>query len=1263
MLKLIKKYALLLIVLLPLMSLAETDLADKPLLAGSSVPGNVALTISAEFPTALTYAYTASYTQSVEYIGYFDANKCYIYSTANHYFTPSGAASSHKCSGKWSGNFLNWATMQSLDPFRQTLTGGNRVVDTSSVTVLEKAWSSGQGGYKNRSKSISGGTLISQSTPFSGWSNFYIRIDMLGNKMWYSGTTSPNVTTADTLAEVAGTSVIADTVADSSSAATNKIYEKYTRVMVCDSSAGVEANCFKYPNGNFKPIGLIQKNAMKLRFAAFGYLADPTYATDNGYTGTYSAAGQTRNQALQGGVLRAKMASLGPLKPNPGGLDLDNSAASEWDANTGVFKINPDSTSASTTATNNGLAVSAVPNSGVINYLNKFGSTAGKYKVFDRTAELYYAAIRYFKNLENVPEYTDMAGYSTAEKQVLIDGFPVIKTSGSDSDDPVKYSCQANFIIGIGDNNTYNTSGGNGNLPGSLSFSGTLPAKVVADTSVDVSVATNRVGALQGLGNIGNGNTRLMAGLAFDSHTRDIRPADADMPGVQTVSTYWLDVLESGYVANNQYVLATKFGGFDVPSGYNSCSTSATCATPPTIPSTTTGDLTWDKNGDGKPDNYFEANNPAAMTAGLEKAFADILSKLSGSSNTLAVPSPSIQSGSMSFATSYSADTWSGNVIGNTVTFSNGAPLETVAWNASDKLNTQAAGTGWSTGRYIATSVCSNGASGTKNCTGTPFRPGNLTSLMSNFAFNTSTSNATDQTNIINFIRGDASNTGALGAANLRKRAHILGDIVNSKVVAIGPPRSTYSDTFNPGYSNFMEVNKTRPTVAYVGANDGMLHAFNGAANGGNELFAYIPNALIKGPTNTPSDNGLAALANPSYNHRYFVNSTPYVKDVNFGGGDNDWHTILIGGLGKGGKSYYALDVTNPSAMSNEANLSTKVLWEFSHEDLGYTYGRPLVVKTKKYGWTVIFGSGYNNTDGKGYFFLVNPKTGELLEKIATGSGSTLNDAGLAHVSAFVADQRSFETDAAYAGDLLGNVWRLDLSTAGPTPAPIKIAAFGASQPITVSPVIEVETSTLKRYVFVGTGRILADSDANNTQEQALYAILDGTQSKPFTSSTLPSGVSYPIGPSVMVDNTNSLTSGGATATASQPMGYYIKLGNSGGAPYRFNIDMASSTGVLVFVVNSLNANDPCSPTGDNKTYAISYGTGRSVLLNINNTVVPNIVGKGLATSVSFFREYGTKDVRINISNDVGESSNTKIDTSGAMGFQQLNWRELPTSD
>lgn len=1223
MIKNINKLLVLSALVFPLFSMAATDLADKPILTGNSVQGNVAITISAEFPTALGSAYQGVYDNAIDYIGYFDNIKCYDYkgdvNVELRYFQPRVVpAGNHQCAVNtaWSGNFLNYALTQTIDPLRKALTGGHRSVDIIGLTVLEKAYASGQGGGVNSPSIANNANLY---TPFN-WSSVNVRIAGLGKK--FRITRAGNLNNAGI--EI-GTTAVAAIPALPANA---DIYEFYARANVCVAGL-LENNCTQY-GANNKPTGQIQKNSKKLNFAAFGYLNDD-------------------NKLRDGGVLRAKMAPLGPLVVVPGGVDAVN-LNSEWDAATGIFNTNPDPVDA---------AASGVTNSGVINYLNKFGLTAGTYKTYDSVSELLYTASRYYRNKGNVASYT--SGLNPA----MIDGFPVITAWN----DPIKYSCQANFIIGIGDTNTWNDA----NVPGSTSRGPdepALPAEVIADlgdgdmstaataivNNLNAATATNRVGVLQGTPaplsnfNTGAGNARYyMAGIAYDLHTRDIRP---DFAGKQTVTTYWLDVLESGFRNDggnrfNQFYLTAKYGGFDVPSTFD----------PYNAATVMTGVTTWDKNGDGDPDNYYRANNPAAMISGLDKAFTDILSKLSGSSNTFAIASPSVISGSMSFATSYKADNWTGNVVGNTVTFSGDLPIETLAWNAQAKLDAQSAGAGWSNARKITTSTCVKGTDDTQVCLGTPFRPANLTALLSNFS-----AVASDQANVVDFLRGDASNTGSSGTASFRSRDSVLGDIVNSKVVAVGPPRALYTEDFNPGYIAFKFANAARSTVAYVGANDGMLHAFNGVPSGGNELFAYLPNAVITGPTNTPYDNGVGTLAKSSYDHKYFVDATPAIQDVKFA--DDTWHSVLIGGLGKGGKAYYALDVTNPAGISSEASLSTKVLWEFTHKNMGYTYDTPLVVKTAKYGWTAILTSGYNNVDGKGYFFLVDPQTGDLLETIPTGEGTIASDAGLAHVNAFVADARNSLADAAYAGDALGNLWRLDLTASGtdPIPAPTKIATFGTNQPITTSPLIEIDKATLKRYVFVGTGRILADSDVNSTQIQSFYAILDGNQSQPFNASTLPSNGSFPVGRSQMVDNSTTITTTGVIADNSKPMGYYIDLGNESGSPYRINVEMVSSTGVVAFAANSLGG-DACNPSGKNKLYAVAYGSGKSAILNASGSIIASYSGSGLATNVSFFRKEGNTTSRISISNDSGGSDSIQVNPSSATGFTPLNWRELPSSD
>ncbi|MEY8877536.1 MAG: hypothetical protein AB9M60_13580, partial [Leptothrix sp. (in: b-proteobacteria)] len=181
---------------------AAIDLADLPLFAGTQVPGNLALALSVEWPTASTPAYpsSVSYSAASTYYGYFDPAKCYVYTSvynstaadySSSYFAPYGAASSHACSSSaskslWSGNYLNWATTHTMDAFRWALTGGNRDVDTSTSTILAKTWHSGDGSHASiyPDKKLSSG--VSGATPFN-WSSVSTRIWNGGIRMWFTG--------------------------------------------------------------------------------------------------------------------------------------------------------------------------------------------------------------------------------------------------------------------------------------------------------------------------------------------------------------------------------------------------------------------------------------------------------------------------------------------------------------------------------------------------------------------------------------------------------------------------------------------------------------------------------------------------------------------------------------------------------------------------------------------------------------------------------------------------------------------------------------------------------------------------------------------------------------------------------------------------------------------------------------------------------------------------------------------------------------------
>jgi type IV pilus assembly protein PilY1 len=1239
----------------------QVPLADQPVFTNTTVPGNMALALSVEFPTAVSVAHTdSSYNTTKVYQGYFDPNKCYLYNysttEAQRYFYPAGLASSLACTGgddsKWSGNFLNWLTMQTIDPFRWALTGGYRVVDTATDTQLEKAWASGQGGAGNfPDRSISTTSIVANATPFN-WTSMKVRIQGLGNKMRFTQSGDNNSGTPTDYDPGSSVAISGSTV-----------YEVSVRVRVCDTSAaagGLEPNCTAYPAGNYKPEGLMQQYSNIFRFSAFGYLNDGNLQRD-------------------GGVLRARQKFVAPMMPRPGSTDIANPKA-EWDSNTGVMLVNPDSADATDTTTIFGVAVA---NSGVLNYLNKFGQiTPGSYKTYDPVGELYYAALRYYKNLGNVPEWTSMTGASTATKTTWIDGFPVI----TNWDDPIQYWCQRNMILGIGDVNTHADK----NVPGNAGSSNepTKPAAVTADTSVNAVTATNKLGVLHGLGsslgtqeNYGgccNNNSALMAGLAFDANTLDIRPDDASKPqtaGKQTVQTYWLDILEyQTYKKNNQYYLAAKYGGFKAPNTFNPYTQTAD------IPTNwwTTNNQTVGSGSDAqaRPDNYFVASQPDSMVSGLRAAFAKASSDLKSYTTSFATTLPQVAlSGTASYGAQYDAGTWTGDVRANDVSFdaTTGAPTLTPQWSFSNKLATQISGTGWDTGRRIVTWNTNTNAA-------VPFRYTSLSTAQQN-ALDTIYRSGNDGSDFLNYLRGDPTHEESSAATTsshmYRNRTDPVGDIVGSRLRPVGKPSATYSDAANPGYSTFKSTWTNRATMLYVGTNAGLLHAINGATtgSGGQEVFAYVPGDMYLGPSGSPGVDGLVARGDPNFTHKPMVDGPPVVYDIDLGrtmdnagttlGNTTNWKSVLVGSLGKGGKSYFAIDVTDPSVMTTETAVAGKVLWEFRHTDLGFTFGAPSAVKTRKWGWVLVFGSGYNNTDGKGYFFFVNPRNGALLEKVSTGAGSTSSQAGLAHVQPYVLDRTDGTAESIYAGDLLGNLWRLDVTPAsGAYAAPVKLAelrnANNQALPVTSRPLVVVHPRLNRRFITVGTGRLLHSTDVNSTQKQVFAAILDGTGSAMGTSAGLPSGVTYPI----QMSNLQQVTD------FTQPMalnfstdsGWWADMGQgANNLGWRVITDPTSFFGIVTWV-SMLPNGDACSPAGTSRVYSVDVGTAESQLVDSNNnnmaysTAMPSVV-----------IDQGTYSVngvpRLLVGDDGGRTGILKRRTPSGMGLRRLNWRELPVAD
>jgi len=532
----------------------------------------------------------------------------------------------------------------------------------------------------------------------------------------------------------------------------------------------------------------------------------------------------------------------------------------------------------------------------------------------------------------------------------------------------------------------------------------------------------------------------------------------------------------------------------------------------------------------------------------------------------------------------------------------------------------------------------------------------------------------TTPTQYLDYLRGDQTNevgsTVSGSTKSLRKRTVLLGDIVDAALTPVAAPIQTFSDSNDPGYITFKTTAATRPTMVYAGANDGMLHGFLGS--NGMEQFAYIPSALFSGPNNTPLVDGLEALGNPAYSHHNYVDATPINYDIDlnntYGSGTSSpsWATLLIGGLGKGGKSFYALNVTDPTTMTTESGAAGNVKWEFTDPTMGYSYGAPVVIKTVKYGWVAIFTSGYNNSDGYGYVYFVNPSTGALLEKVKTPSTSS----GLTQASAFVVNYADDTADSLYVGDLNGQLWRFDLTQTGPTPSaqtgpptsaypqPTLLAtltdAYGNPQPITTAPLIEIHPISRKRYVMVGTGQLLAASDESSTQTQSFYAIIDGTGG---AGGFLP--VSTPITRASLSQISDSNLTGGAVISSSH--GWFTDLGNdtTSGVGWRIILNPQAYNGIVVFTDLLTVVTDPCAPTGKSRIYALNYGTATSVLQ-------PNVSFDSYANQVINVRitgANGNPEIVAGFSNASTPPVTVPSDLTQPLATRILNWREIPTAD
>ncbi len=457
---------------------------------------------------------------------------------------------------------------------------------------------------------------------------------------------------------------------------------------------------------------------------------------------------------------------------------------------------------------------------------------------------------------------------------------------------------------------------------------------------------------------------------------------------------------------------------------------------------------------------------------------------------------------------------------------------------------------------------------------------------------------------LVDYLRGvktleqDQTPAGQSRDGRFRSRSSLLGDIVNS-VPAVAGPKDDYGfsalgGALGTSYRGYLTTKRARSPAVFIGANDGMLHAFDGRkVGGGGELFAFIPKS-VRGK--------LAELANPEYAHQYYVDGESNIGDAFLG----SWKTILVGSPGAGGRGVFALDIGNPGAFT-----ASDVMWEQTGADdgdIGQSIGKAQIVLAEDNNWYAIFGNGYNSVNGNPVLMIVNLASGAITRKIVADDGGTFSNG----LSPILALDKNFngKVDTVYGGDLRGNLWKFDLST-GPTGGSV---AFGG-QPLYVArdaaptPQRQPITSGLEvaagpdggDIIYFGTGRYLLEGDNATPPDppiQTFYGVLDNN-STAITGGRAVLKQQTINGQTVTGSLTARTTTTGAADFTIQ-RGFYIDLAvDSGSGPDAKGERFVGTPRVQsgdVFFTTFQPSGDICKPGGDNFIYGLNAITGASAL-------------------------------------------------------------------
>ncbi|WP_052691956.1 pilus assembly protein [Teredinibacter purpureus] len=697
---------------------------------------------------------------------------------------------------------------------------------------------------------------------------------------------------------------------------------------------------------------------------------------------------------------------------------------------------------------------------------------------------------------------------------------------------------------------------------------------------------------------------------------------------------------------------------------------------------------------------YVAAQTPEEVLSSLTAALSEISSR-DAASASVATSTGQISSSTAVFQAQFNSGDWSGRLYSFPLKADDSVDILNPNWQAGTVLD----GLNFDTGRAI---ISNNGTTGITfrfpsdyaTLSASDFTHAQLSELLVDAPYSLATGDTTEKSanqafgeSLINYLRGDRSNEG-VSAGDFRPRSSVLGDIVDSDPKYVSQPSFFYPETLeSSSYSSFRKTHENRKAMVYVGANDGMLHAFD-AANG-KELMSYVPSTIL---------GELHALTDPAYFHKFFVNAAPTIVDAHFSG---SWHTVLAGALGRGGQGVFGLDVTNPAGFS-EANAASIFLWEFDDTDdadMGYSYSEPSIAKMANGKWVAVFGNGYNNTEadgaasttGNSVLYIVDLGTGAVIKKIDTGVGSATTPNGMA-TPALVDVDNDYVVDYIYAGDLYGNMWKFDVTdtnstnwdvawVSGTTKKPLFATATG--QAITTRPAVGLHPDEDGQMIYFGTGKYIETDDNNSLGEpdQSFYGIWDQNESVAtglpvISSDLLLQTIDYEFSTTLEGNTYNLRITSDETIDWQTHEGWRIDLVNRNNSPVDNQGERQVSEAILrngrIIFPTNLPSDTPCTPGGTSWLMELDARDGSrldetpfdlngdGIFSELDYTYgvesIPDVPASGIQSDEGIISTPGilrdkNREVKY-LSGSTGAISNFS-ESTGAQNIGRQSWREL----